>query len=112
MTTNDTSLIAGIIIGSALTGMIASLLWMQRRKLEAALPVNPDWPESDERPTADLLACQCAQCRSIRCADRRWLPESLVALPAGCRVSHGLCPKCERAMHAEIDALTPNAKLV
>jgi len=109
MTSYDEALALGVALGCILTGLVATALWMQRKRPDT-LPVNPDWPEVPETPTPDLLACQCQNCRRIRCVDRRWMPESIVPLPAGCRVSHGLCPSCERRMHAEIDAMTTAAK--
>ena len=50
--------------------------------------------EPAELPKAELIASQCSQCGAVRCTDKRWRAAREVPLPAGCTVSHGLCPVC------------------
>lgn len=68
-------------------------------------PEEDAFQHQPDGPTPHLLASQCMTCRAILCVDRCWLPESLVPLPAGCNVSHGLCPRCERAAQEEINRI-------
>ncbi len=102
MTTYDEALAIGVCIGSAFTGMVATLLWFKR----TALPVNPDWPEP---PVSDHFISACAACHVVT----RLRPSQralTVHLGDTLKVSHGLCPICERKAHAEIDALLPAVK--
>lgn len=58
-------------------------------------------------PLPDLIVTKCAQCGVVRCVDQRWLPVALVPLPAAYRISHGLCPACERVAYLELDKACP-----
>lgn len=89
--------------------IILLVVWLNRRHeaddLAAGVVLGPESQLSAPAPcqVPDLIASQCAQCRSVRCVDQRWQPAGMVPLPVGCRVSHGLCPVCERAAHAAAD---------
>lgn len=109
MNSYDQALSLGFALGCMATGLIATVLWLNREAADK-LPSNPDWPENPLRPLPELLATQCQDCRRVRCVDRTWQHEATVPLPTGCRVSHGLCPGCERGRHAEIDAMLPAVK--
>ena len=106
MNSYDEALTLGICIGAAIAGLAALACWMKRDEIQGPLPVNEDWPERPSQPQPELTAGQCMTCRRVRCLGGRWLHEATVTLPAGCRVSHGLCPSCERRAHSEIDAIT------
>ena len=40
-------LIVGMIVGASFTGVISSLLWIARDRIQGPLPTNEDWPEED-----------------------------------------------------------------
>lgn len=43
----NTDLIIGIIVGASFTGVISSLLWIARDRIQGPLNQNEDWPEED-----------------------------------------------------------------
>ncbi len=93
------------IIGAFVAGLIVTVffLWLRSSPIDAEAGIVRGY--ADESPTPDLLACQCSACRNILCSDRRWLPESAVPLPIGCRISHGVCPSCERRAVEGVETL-------
>jgi len=94
------------IITAAVCGFVITILCLWLRSdpaTDAECGVNLG--RMNELPKPDLLACQCSYCRRVRCSHGVWLPEAQVPLPVGCRVSHGICPSCERRAYAELEAM-------
>ena len=59
----------------------------------------------------ELTRVVCMTCGRVRCADKQWRPAREVCRPEDygltVQTSHGYCPRCADAAHAELDAALP-----
>ncbi len=44
----NTDIIIGMVVGASFTGVIASLLWIARDRMQGPLPIKEDWPEDKQ----------------------------------------------------------------
>lgn len=86
---NNHDLLGGIVIGAAVAGMIASVLWVRRDRIQGPLPVPPD--DEPFRPLADLRLLRVCDCCRRYIGDSRTITsgQHLNLLPT-------ICPRCTK----------------